>query len=123
VTCLINIGGAEEILNVDLTTCRTTELETKAYADKYIGGQGNGKPEVADPEALREISRHTVKLNTRFGSTISPQIRSTGKTHLLEVIGQGNCYLCRLDCPRRLMRAKERYEDRYLFPHSNRKIY
>jgi aldehyde:ferredoxin oxidoreductase len=77
---------------------------------KAVAIKGNGKPEVADPEALREISRHTVKLNTRFGSTISPQIRATGKTHLPEVIGQGNCYLCRLDCPRRLMRYGKRLE-------------
>ncbi len=69
---------------------------------KAVAVQGSGKPSVADPEKLAELNRYTAKISKRIRLSIPPTTEATGQGHLLEVIGQGKCYQCGLECIRGL---------------------
>jgi aldehyde:ferredoxin oxidoreductase len=65
---------------------------------KAIAILGSGKVSAADPEALRELNKYTIKISKRVRLTIPPHLMGTPQAGLLEVIGKGNCYLCGFEC-------------------------
>ncbi len=77
---------------------------------KGIAVRGSQKVSVADPERLRELNRHTVKINDRLHLAIGPDVLSTGHGQELEVIGKGGCYLCGAKCIRNVYRYDKRLE-------------
>jgi aldehyde:ferredoxin oxidoreductase len=77
---------------------------------KAIVVRGTGKPSVAEPERLKELNRHTVKISKRLRLSIPPMVASSNHAHLLEVIGKGGCYQCGLECIRGLYRYGQRLE-------------
>jgi aldehyde:ferredoxin oxidoreductase len=77
---------------------------------KAIVVRGTGKPLVADPDKLKELNRHTVKISKRVRLSMPPTVAATQHEHLLEVIGKGGCYLCGLECIRGLYRYGQRLE-------------
>jgi aldehyde:ferredoxin oxidoreductase len=62
--------------------------------------KGSGKPDVADPERLKELNRITIRMSKRLDLSIPPDITMSHRGHMLERIGKGGCYLCNLDCIR-----------------------
>ena len=70
--------------------------------------RGRGRPDVADPEGLRELNRITVKLSRGLDLSIPPDITMSDHGHLLERIGKGGCYQCGLDCIRNQYRYGQR---------------
>ncbi|MFH0915462.1 MAG: aldehyde ferredoxin oxidoreductase N-terminal domain-containing protein [bacterium] len=77
---------------------------------KGIVIKGSGKISVANPERLKELNRHTVKINERLHLAIPPDTINTGRAHLLEVIGKGGCHLCGAKCIRNVYRYGGRLE-------------
>ena len=77
---------------------------------KALVVRGNGKPSVADPDRLKELTRYTVKISKRVRLSIPPMVAATKHEHLLEVIGKGGCYQCGLECIRGLYRYGQRLE-------------
>ena len=77
---------------------------------KAIAIRGSGKIQVAEPETLRDLNRHTVKISRRVRLTIPPRIEGTRQAELLEVIGKGKCYLCGIECVAASYRYGKRLE-------------
>jgi aldehyde:ferredoxin oxidoreductase len=77
---------------------------------KGIVVRGTGKPQVADPDKLKELNRYTVKISKRVRLSMPPTVAATHHEHLLEVIGKGGCYQCGLECIRGLYRYGQRLE-------------
>jgi aldehyde:ferredoxin oxidoreductase len=71
---------------------------------KALAIQGTGTPSVAEPERLKELNRYTLKISERVKSSIPPGIRAANRGRLLEVLGNGGCYQCGLECHRKLYR-------------------
>jgi aldehyde:ferredoxin oxidoreductase len=77
---------------------------------KAIAVRGSRKVSVADPDRLRELNRHTVKINQRLHLAIPPDVLTSGHGDVLEVIGKGGCYLCGAKCIRNVYRYDKRLE-------------
>ena len=77
---------------------------------KGIAVRGSRKVSVADPDRLRELNRHTVKINQRLHLAIPPDVLTSGHGDVLEVIGKGGCYLCGAKCIRNVYRYDKRLE-------------
>jgi aldehyde:ferredoxin oxidoreductase len=77
---------------------------------KGIAIKGSQKVTVADPGKLRELNRHTVKINQRLHLAIPPDTMNTGHADVLEVIGKGGCSLCGAKCIRNVYRYDKRLE-------------
>lgn len=75
---------------------------------KAIAVRGTGKPCVADRDRLKDLNQYTVKISKRLRLSMPPTVEATGHAHLLEVIGKGSCYQCRLEC----IRGRYRYGQR-----------
>lgn len=73
-----------------------------------IAVTGEGGPDVANPEAVKELNRITVRLNKGLDLSIPPDITMSGHGHILEPIGKGGCYQCGLECIRNRYRYGER---------------
>jgi aldehyde:ferredoxin oxidoreductase len=65
---------------------------------KAIVVKGNGRPTVADPVRLKELSQYAMKISKRVRLSIPPIITATDHGHLIEVIGKGGCYQCGMEC-------------------------
>jgi len=76
---------------------------------KAIAVKGAGKPSVADPEALKELNRYTMKISKRYWA-IPPRVVATGKIDLLDKIRNSRCYQCGLECFKGLYRYGKRLE-------------
>ena len=72
--------------------------------------RGKGRPEVYDPEGVKELNRTTVRLSKGLDLTVPPDITMSGHGHILERIGKGGCYQCGLDCIRNRYRYGQRSE-------------
>ena len=77
---------------------------------KAIVAKGNGKPTVADPTWLKELSRYAMTISKRVRLSIPPMITMTGHGHLMKVIGKGGCYQCGMECIKGLYRYGEKLE-------------
>ncbi len=77
---------------------------------KGIAVRGSRKVSSADPDRLRELNRHTVKINQRLHLAIPPDTLTSGHGDVLEVIGKGGCYLCGAKCIRNVYRYDKRLE-------------
>ena len=75
---------------------------------KALAVIGTGKPSVADPNRLKELSRYTLKIGRRVHLVVPPVIEATGYAHLLEFVGKGACNQCKFAC----IRNKYRYGGR-----------
>ncbi|MBN2074131.1 MAG: hypothetical protein JW762_01135 [Dehalococcoidales bacterium] len=75
---------------------------------KAIVVDGSGRPQVHDPERLKQLNRYTIKISKRLDLTIPPEVTMSGHGHLLERVGKGKCYQCGLVC----IRNKYRYGNR-----------
>jgi aldehyde:ferredoxin oxidoreductase len=71
---------------------------------------GTGTPSAADPEKLKELNLYTLKISERLKSSSPPGIGATGHGDILEVLGNGGCYQCALECHRKLYRFGKRRE-------------
>jgi aldehyde:ferredoxin oxidoreductase len=90
-------GWMGKILEVDLTNSRISTVETKPYADKYLGGRGIGlrlywervKPEVKayDPENCLIFTIGPVVATSAQGATLTSVV---GKSPVAEA--EGFCY-------------------------------
>ena len=67
---------------------------------KGIAIRGSHKVTVANDGRLRELNRRTVKMNERLHLAIGPDVLRTGRAHLLQVVGKGDCYQCGSKCIR-----------------------
>ncbi len=79
---------------------------------KALAVIGTGRPSVADPDKLKELNRYTVHISKRLRLVPPQGIRESSHAHLLEAIGLGGCYQCRLACVRslyRLINGREGY--------------
>jgi aldehyde:ferredoxin oxidoreductase len=77
---------------------------------KAIVVRGTGRVSAADPSRLKELNRYTMKIFKRVHLAITPLIIMTNHSHLLEVLGKDNCYLCGLTCNKNLYRYAQRLE-------------
>jgi aldehyde:ferredoxin oxidoreductase len=77
---------------------------------KALAVRGIGKPSVADPGGLKELSRYTSKINKRIRFSIPPILKATQHDQFVEVIGPGACYQCGLECGRGQYRYGQRLE-------------
>ena len=77
---------------------------------KGVAVRGSHKVSVADPDRLKELNRHTVKINQRLHLAIGPDVLGSGHGQELEVIGKGGCYLCGAKCIRNVYRYDKRLE-------------
>ncbi len=77
---------------------------------KALVVKGSGRPSIADPQVLKELTRYTVKICKRLHLAIPPLVTATGRGSLLEVRGKGGCYQCGLDCIRNFYRYGKRLE-------------
>jgi aldehyde:ferredoxin oxidoreductase len=77
---------------------------------KAIAVRGTGKVSVADPERLKELNRYTIEISKRVRLSVPPNVVSTGRVHLLEVIGKGGCYQCGIECIRGVYRYGKKKE-------------
>ena len=75
---------------------------------KAIVVYGTGRPQVYDPERLKELNRYTIEISKRLDLTIPPDVTMSGHGHLLERLGKGQCYQCGLTC----IRNRYRYGNR-----------
>lgn len=79
---------------------------------KAVVVKGTGKPSVADPDRLKELTRYTLKICKRLHLAVPPLVTATGHGDLLEVIGKGACYQCGIECIRNLYRYGKKLEGR-----------
>jgi len=75
---------------------------------KAIVVRGNGKPAVADPARLKELSRYALTISKRVRLSIPPMITMTGHGHLMEAIGKGGCSQCGMECIKGFYRYGEK---------------
>ena len=75
---------------------------------KAIVVNGTGRPQVHNPEKLKQLNRYIIKISKRLDLTIPPDVTMSGHGHLLERVGKGRCYQCGLVC----IRNKYRYGNR-----------
>jgi aldehyde:ferredoxin oxidoreductase len=78
---------------------------------KAIAVRGTGKPNVADPGALKALNHYTVNILDRVTLVAPPVVMATNHAHLVEVVGKGRCHQCGLKCNRQLYRYAQELED------------
>jgi aldehyde:ferredoxin oxidoreductase len=71
---------------------------------KAVAILGTGRPAVADPEKVKELSRYTAKIDVWQTLTAPPEVMMTGRSHLVEVVGKDSCAQCGLKCNRQIYR-------------------
>ncbi len=71
---------------------------------KAIVVRGTGRPTVADPAALKELNRYTIKIKNTVSLAITPRLGMTNHGHVLKEVGQRRCYQCGLVCSKYIYR-------------------
>jgi aldehyde:ferredoxin oxidoreductase len=79
---------------------------------KAIAIMGTRKIPVADPDALRELNRYTIRISKGINPSVPTFRVLPGYTpgHTLERISKGGCYLCGMECLRGVYRYDRRLE-------------
>jgi aldehyde:ferredoxin oxidoreductase len=75
---------------------------------KAIVVLGTGRPSVADPARLKELSRYIAKIDVWQTLTAPPNVMMTGHSDLVEVVGKDPCARCGLKCNRQIYRVAGR---------------
>ncbi len=69
---------------------------------KAVVVRGTGRPRVADPGRMAELSRRARELSDTCNFDTLRHIEETGRSDLLQVLGRRHCYQCALNCQKKI---------------------
>ncbi len=77
---------------------------------KAIVVVGTGKPSLADPDEVKQLSLYTIEISKGRYCSGMPKVLATKHDHLVKKLSKGRCYQCGMECFRGLYRYGDRLE-------------